>query len=60
MSESIEAQLAKLRDMIDVRKLRDEQIDKQCQELEVQIRDNQRRKMMLKDKWHRELGEANE
>lgn len=60
MSESIEAQLAKLRDMIDVRKLRDEQIDKQCQDLEVQIRESQRRKMLQKDKWHRELGEANE
>lgn len=60
MSESIEAQLAKLRDMIDVRKLRDEQIDKQCQDLEVQIRESQRRKMLQEDKWHRELGEANE
>lgn len=60
MSESIEAQLSKLRDLIDVRKLRDEQIDKQCQDLEVQIRDSQRRKLLQRDKWHRELGESNE
>jgi hypothetical protein len=60
MSESIESQLLKLRELIDTRQLKDAQIDKQCQDLEHQIRDSQRRKMLAKDKWHRELGEANE
>lgn len=60
MSESIESQLIKIREIIDRRQLAEAAIDKQLQDLEHQIRDNQRRKLLAKDKWHRELGEENE